>query len=170
MNFCSSMLSVLALCYPPGCVLGKKCQNPGVSEEGNPSGDRTGFYRGSCLSSHTHRCPFLHLQESLPCSWYPGLYVASIILRIDSSKTSCLFGQPKDPTQKCVGNIGVIHCLQLLSLERHMKIEETLKVPKIVFLPGFSKDPVVVFVCSCHFVLFRKFVGFASNALQHHAF
>ena len=37
-----------------------------------------------------------------------------------------------------------------------------------MFLSGLSKDPVAV--CLYDFVLFGKFVEFASNMLQHHTF
>lgn len=63
----------------------------------------------------------------------------------------------------------VIHSLKLLSLEIHTKMQENSKTPKDIFLSGFPKEPAVV-VCFCHFALFKKFVEFASNILQHHAF
>lgn len=60
---------------------------------------------------------------------------------------------------------------KLLSLEIHIKMHQNSKTSKDIFLSGFSKGlAVVVVVCLCHFALFREFVGFASNILQHHAF
>lgn len=81
------------------------------------------------------------------------------------------FTEPREPNESCVGSSGAAHGLELLSLEIHIKTQEDSKTSKDIFLSGFSKElAVVVVVCSCHFALFRKFVGFASNILQHHAF
>lgn len=63
----------------------------------------------------------------------------------------------------------VIHSLKLLSLEIHTKMQENSKTPNDTFLSGFPKELAVV-VCLCHFALFQKFVEFAGNILQHHAF
>lgn len=97
-----------------------------------------------------------------------GLYAASAMHRIRVNNTLFYLSQSREPGESHGRNSGVIHYLKLLSLEINIKMLENPKTSKSVFLCGFSKDPVVV--CLCDFVLFRKFVEFASNMLQRHTF
>ena len=98
------------------------------------------------------------------------LCAASAINRIRISNTLFYLSQSRKPYESCAQSSGVIQYLKLLSLEINRKMLENPKTSrkKKMFLSGLSKDPIAV--CLYDFVLFGRFVEFASNMLQHHTF
>lgn len=94
-----------------------------------------------------------------------GFSAASVTPRQVPLAAFCIFSQPREPSEGCWRNAGAVRCPQLLSLKGVKKRTKKVTVSKNISLSGFSESPAVMGSSSLCVVSFRKFVGFAGNAL-----